>query len=83
MDINDVDQPCKEVAEVHKFTVVSVFNVDHSPTVLTSTDRFTIDEHVVLRTDNSKRYNFLEIRESTLIIEKATQKAHTRMDSLS
>jgi hypothetical protein len=57
-----VDRPCKEVAEVHKFTVVRVFDVDHSPAVLAPTDRFTIDEDVVLRTDNSKWNNFLEIR---------------------
>jgi len=83
MGINDEDQPCKEVAEVHKFTVVSVLDVDHSPAVLATTDRFTVDEHVVLRTDNSKRNNFLEISGSTSIIKKATQKPHTRMDSLS
>lgn len=80
-----MNQPCKEVAEVHKFTVVSVLDVDHSPAVLAPTDRFTIDEHVVLRTDNSKRNNFLDIIPgSTSIIEEAiTRPTHTRMDSLS
>jgi hypothetical protein len=70
--MDDVDRPCKEVAEVHKFTVVSIFDVDHSPAVLAPTDRFTINEHVVLRTDNSKRNDFLKIPGSTSIIEKST-----------
>lgn len=33
----------EEVSEVHKFTMIFVFNIDDSPSVLTSTDLLATD----------------------------------------
>lgn len=44
----------EEVPEVDKFTVVLVFDVDHSPSVLTSTNLLSADNDGFLRPNNSE-----------------------------
>jgi len=52
--------PCKEVAEVHEFTVVGIFNVNHSPAVLAPANRLARYDHVVFRANNSERNDFTD-----------------------
>ena len=57
------DRPCKEVAQVHELAVLSVLHVDNAPAVLASSDRFTVDDYVVLRTDDGKGDDLLQRRD--------------------
>lgn len=49
----------KEVAEIDKFAVVFVFNVYHTPAVLTAADLLSVDDDRLLTADNSKRNDIL------------------------
>lgn len=53
-------KPCEEVTQVHELAVVSVLHVDDSPTVLASTDRLAVNNHVILRTDDGKGDDLLQ-----------------------
>ena len=57
------DRPCEEVAQVHELAVLSVLHVDNAPAVLASSDRFTVDDYVVLRTDDGKGDDLLQRRD--------------------
>jgi hypothetical protein len=39
---------------VCELAVVGVFDVDHSPSVLATSDRFALDDHIGLRADHSE-----------------------------
>jgi hypothetical protein len=59
--------PEEEVAQMDKFAVVFIFNIDHSPTVLTTSDLFSIDHDGTIRTNNGK-WNYFLGRVSTLSV---------------
>ena len=44
----------QEVAQVHEFAVVLVFDVDHAPAVLSAADLFSVDNDVLLAADDGK-----------------------------
>lgn len=44
----------QEVAEVYEFAVVLVFNVDHAPAILSAADLFSVDNNVLLASDDGK-----------------------------
>ena len=48
----NVGSPGQEVAEVDKFTMLLVFNIDHSPPILSAADTFTINHHCALGSDD-------------------------------
>jgi hypothetical protein len=52
--------PGEEVSEMHELAVVRVFHVYNPPAVPTATDRPSINDHVVLRSYDSKGYNVLQ-----------------------
>ena len=39
---------------MHELAVVAVFDVDNSPAVLASAYRLAVDDHIVLRANNSE-----------------------------
>lgn len=59
--LNQVLEVCpeEEVAQVHEFAVIGILNVDDSPTVLASTNRLAVDDHIALGTYHSKGYHGL------------------------
>ncbi len=52
----------KEVAEVDKFAVVLVLDIDHSPTVLASTDLLACNNNGLLRSNNCEWNDILVFR---------------------
>jgi hypothetical protein len=54
--LDEVLEMCaeEEVAEVDEFAVVLVLDVDHTPSVLATTNLLAIDNDVLLRSDNGE-----------------------------
>lgn len=44
---------------MHELAVVRVLYIDHTPAVLAATNRFAVNNHIVLRADNGKRNDVL------------------------
>lgn len=44
----------QKVAEVHKFAVVLVFDVDHAPAVLAAAYLLSVDDNVLLASDDGE-----------------------------
>lgn len=59
--LNEVLQvrACEEVAQVHKFAVVRVLDINHTPAVPATTDRLAVNYNVVLGSDNGEWNNRL------------------------
>lgn len=49
----------QEVSQVNEFAVVLIFNVNDAPTVLAAANLLTVDDNVLLATDNSERNDVL------------------------
>lgn len=54
----------QEVAEVNKFAVVLVLDVDHTPAVLAAAHLFSVDNNVLLASDDGEWDNILDSLES-------------------
>ena len=52
--------PGQKVAEVHKFAVLLVFDVDDSPSILSPADALAINHNRALRADNCERNHRLQ-----------------------
>ena len=52
----------QEVPQVDKFAVILVLDIDNTPTVLSAADLLTVDNNVLLATDNGKRNDVLHAR---------------------
>lgn len=50
----------QEVAEVHEFAVVLVFDVDNTPAVLAAAYLLSVDDNVLLASDDGEGDNILE-----------------------
>jgi hypothetical protein len=50
----------QEVAEVHEFAMVLIFDVDHTPAVLATADLFSVDNNVLLASDDGEGNNILD-----------------------
>jgi hypothetical protein len=51
----------KEVSEVDEFAVVLIFNIDDSPSVLTSTDLLASNDNRLLRSNNCEGDDVLDL----------------------
>lgn len=51
----------QEVAEVHEFAVILVFDVDHAPAVLAAAYLLSVDDNVLLASDDSEGDNILSL----------------------
>ena len=60
----NVNAPGKEVAEMHKLAVIRVFHVHNTPPVPAPADRSSVNDHIVLRSDNGKWDNVLSSQKS-------------------
>ena len=49
----------QEGSQVNEFAVVLIFNVNDAPTVLAAANLLTVDDNVLLATDNSERNDVL------------------------
>jgi len=49
-----ISLPGEEVSEIDEFAVVFVFHVDDSPSALSPSNRFAVDNNASLRPDNSE-----------------------------
>ena len=62
-------RPGQEIAEVHEFAVVLVLDIDHTPSVLSSSYLSTFDDDVSLRSDDGERNPILDLSvESALLL---------------
>lgn len=52
----------EEVSQIHKLAVVLILDVDHTPTVLTTTDLLSVDDDRLLAANNCKGNDILEYR---------------------
>jgi len=61
----------EEVTEIYEFAVVLVFNVDDSPSILTTTNLFASNDNRLLRSDNGEGDNLLNlgIQSALLLVE--------------
>lgn len=59
----------EEVAQVDEFAVAFVLNVDGTPAVLASTDLLAIDCNVLLRADNGKWDDALNLTVSRIAVK--------------
>lgn len=53
------DKPSKKIAEVNEFAMIFILDVDHTPTILPSANRFALDNDVPLRPYDGERNNIL------------------------
>jgi len=53
--------PGEEVAQVDELAMTLILDVDHTPAVLSTSDRFAIDDDASLRTDDSEGEHLLYI----------------------
>lgn len=51
----------EEVAEIDKFAVILILDIDHAPSVLATTDLFTVDDDVLFASNDGERDNILDI----------------------
>lgn len=51
--------PCKEVSKIHEFAVVLILDVDDTPAVLATPNLLSIDDDVLLTSNNGKRNDVL------------------------
>lgn len=58
----------EEVSEIHELAVVLILDIDHTPTVLTTADLFSVDNNRLLATDNSEGDNVLGRRQLMFIL---------------
>jgi hypothetical protein len=58
----------QEVAKVHEFAVVLVFNVDHTPAVLAAAHLFSVDNNVLLASDDGEGDNILALIRTVAVI---------------
>jgi hypothetical protein len=77
------DSPCKEVPEVHELAMTFVLNINDTPTVLATTDRLPVDDHITFRPHDSERNYVLYVADVRTNCEVRHDDARTLMDSLS
>jgi hypothetical protein len=51
--------PREEVSQMHELAVTLVLDIDNAPTVLATTDRLAVNNHVAFGTNDSERNNVL------------------------
>ena len=51
---------CQEVSEIDEFAMSLIFDVDDAPTILSTTNLFSVNDDALLTTNNSKRYDFFD-----------------------
>jgi len=59
----------QEIAQVHKFAVILVLDIDHTPAVLATTDLLSTNDNGLFTTDDCERYDILDLSvQGTLLL---------------